>query len=173
MLTKDQKKEIVKEIEQKAQKSKALVFADYTGLNVKEISALRQEMRQSGIEFKVARKTLIDLGLRQAKIGGVAAKDLTGQLGVAFSATDEVAPAKILDKFARQTEKIKILGGVLEKKFIDAAQAMALAKLPDKQELIAKVVGSIRSPLAGLGNVLRGNLRGLVCALGAIAEKKS
>lgn len=134
---------------------------------------MRKELLQEGAEFKVARKTLINLAMEQAGIKDVDARSLDGQLGVAFSPKDEVAPAKVLNKFSKTNENIKILGGVLENKFIDAEAVLALAKLPSKQELLAKVVGSISAPMSGLLNVFSGNTRSLVYALNAIKDQRA
>lgn len=173
MLTKDKKEKIIKEIKQKAKDSKAIVFANYSGLGVKDISDLRKELREQGVEFKVARKTLVNLALKEANINDVDARALDGQLGVAFGLGDEVAPAKIINKFSKTNENLKILGGILENKFIDADSILALAKLPSREELLAKVVGSISAPMSGLLNVFGGNMRALVYALNAVKEKKA
>ncbi len=173
MLTKDRKKEIIKELQEKAENSKAIVFANYSGLTVKDLAHLRGEMRQQGVEFKVARKTLMDLALKKAEIEGVQTNELDGQVGVAFSEGDEVVAAKILSNFAKKNKSLQLLGGVLEKKFIGFDQVMFLAKLPSKEELLAKLVGSLAAPMSGLLNVFSGNTRNLVYALKAISEKKA
>jgi large subunit ribosomal protein L10 len=79
----------------------------------------------------------------------------------------------VLNQFRTTNESLKIIGGTLEKKFIDAAKVMELAQIPGKQELMAKLVGSINSPVSGFVNVLAGNLRGLVQVLKAASEKKT
>lgn len=173
MLTKDKKKEILKELEEKAKNSKAVVFADYSGLSVKDLTDLRNKMREQGVEFKVARKTLVSLALEKAGLKEVDAKGLEGQIGLAFSNQDEIAAAKMLNDFAKKNDKLKIRGGVLEQKFIDVEKVLSLAKLPSKQELLAKLVGSISAPMSGLLNVCQGNLRGLVYALKALGDKKA
>lgn len=173
MLTKDRKEEIIKDLQEKAQNSKAIVFADYSGLTVKELAELRGEMRQQGIEFKVARKTLMNLAFAKAGTEGVQATELEGQVGIAFAKDDEVSAAKILDKFSKKSKKMQLLGGVLENKFINMEQVLALAKLPSKEELLAKMVGSLSAPMRGLLNVFSGNARSLVYVLRAISEKKA
>jgi len=87
---------------------------------------------------------------------------------VAFGYQDEVAPAKILNDFAKNNEHLKILGGILENKFIDKMSVISLAKLPSKQELLGQLVGTIAAPMSGMLNVLQGNLRGLVRVLSII-----
>jgi len=173
MLTKNRKKEVIKELEEKAKNSKAVVFADYSGLTVNDLNSLRGQLREHEADFKVAKKTLVNLAFKNAGLKNVETKNLAGQMGIAFGMSDEVAPAKVLNKFAKTNPNLKILGGVLEGVFIAADQVLALAKLPSREELLAKVVGSLAAPMSGLLNVFQGNTRNLVYALNAIKEKKS
>ena len=170
MLTKPQKQNLVKDLAERLAKIKAAVFADYTGLSVAKMTDLRKKLREQGIEMKVAKKTLIDLAIKEVNIENVDIKKMAGQVALIMGYGDEISPAKILYNFAKTGEKIKILGGVLENKFIDASGVLGLAKLPSKQELLAKAVGSIAAPLAGLVNVLQGNLRNLVYVLSQIKQ---
>ena len=148
---------------------KSAVFFNYFGLPVKEINLLRNDCRKENIGYKVAKKTLLKKVLAEKGYDA----DLSGEVAVLFGRQDEVAPAKVIAAFAKTHDKAKIVGGVLEGQFITADKVKALSRLPSKQELLAKVVGSIASPLSGFVNVLQGNLRGLVYTLNAIKEKKS
>jgi len=168
MLTKDQKKDLVKNLSERLSKIKAAVFADYSGLNVAKMTELRRKLRAQGIDMQVAKKTLIDLAVKDAKIENTETKNMAGQVALIMGYDDEIAPAKIMYSFARSEEKLKILGGVLENKFINSQGVLELAKLPSRPELLAKAVGSIAAPLSGLVNVLQGNLRGLVYVLSQI-----
>lgn len=172
MQTKDQKKEIVKDLAKKIKDSKAVVFSDYKGLKVKDMSALRKELRASGIELKVLKKTLISLALKDAGIE-TDIKKLEGQIAIAVSSGDEILAAKIIAKVAKANENIKIVGGFLGDKKLSAAEVNALAKLPSKEELLAKLVGTLNAPVSGFVNVLAGNLRGLVQVLKAVADSKA
>lgn len=96
----------------------------------------------------------------------------SGPLAVAFGYEDEVAPAKLCWQFAKKNKALEITGGILEKDILTKEEIENLAKLPGKDELIAKVVGSIGAPISGFVNVLAGNLRGLVGVLGAIKDQK-
>ncbi len=171
MLTKDQKKQLVKDLSENIKASKSAVFVDYRGLKVKNLTGLKKELRGSGVEFKVAKKTLIEKAFRDSGID-MNVKNLEGQVAVAFSG-DEITGAKIIEKFGRTNENLKILAGVLEKKLMSAAEMKALARLPGKEELLAKLVGTLNAPVSGLVNVLAGNLRGLAQVLKAIAESKN
>ena len=151
---------------------KSVVFADFQGLKAGEIEEIRTKCVKSGLRYAVAKKTLLNLAFKQAGLT-MDTKSVTGSLTTVISFEDEVAPAKILADYAKAHEALKIKGGVLEAKFIDTKAVLALAKLPSKQELIAKVVGSIASPLRGFVTVLNGNLRGLVQVLSQIEKSKA
>ena len=100
------------------------------------------------------------------------AKKLEGQVAIAVSSKDEVAAAKIIAKLAKVNENLKIVGGILGTKELSVEEVNALAKLPTKEELLAKLVGTLNAPASGFVNVLAGNMRGFVTALQAIADKK-
>lgn len=171
--TKEQKRTILRELGDKVAKAKSVVFAKYSGLTVKENEDLRNKLRAEDSEYYVAKKTLFNLAFKDKAIEGLDIKKLDGQVAAVFGYTDEVAPAKIVDQFKKDKEgKIEFVGGILENKFIDAAGISSLAKLPSKQELYAKIVGSINAPVSGFVNVLAGNLRNFVQVLKAVSEKK-
>ena len=99
-------------------------------------------------------------------------EELNGPSALAFS-EDQVAPIKILSKFAKDHEFFKIKSGFIDGKVIDSKEVKSLAKLPSREVLIAQALGGLNAPIAGLANVLNGSIRGLVVALNAIAAKKS
>ncbi|PIP28568.1 MAG: 50S ribosomal protein L10 [Candidatus Moranbacteria bacterium CG23_combo_of_CG06-09_8_20_14_all_35_22] len=171
MQTKLQKKEIVKDLAQKIKNSKAVVFSDFKGLSVKDMTILRSELREKNIDFKVLKKTLMTLALKDAGIE-MDAKKMEGQIAVAVSSGDEVEASKIIAKMAKVNENLKISGGILGKKILSREEVMALSKLPSKEELLAKLVGTLNAPVSGFVNVLAGNLRGLVQVLKSISEVK-
>lgn len=171
MQTREQKKNIVKDLADKFKKAKAVVFSDFKGLAVKDMTSLRRELRQEGISFDVVKKTLINVALKDAGIEADV-KKLEGQIAVAVSGKDEVAAAKIIAKASKVNENLKIAGGFLGTKELSVEEIKALAKLPSKEELLGKLVGTLNAPVSGFVNVLAGNLRGLVTALKAISEKK-
>lgn len=171
--TKVQKQEIVRDLTHKAAKAKSVVFAQFGGLTVKENEALRKELKKENSEYCVAKKTLLDLSFKDLKLENLSVKGMEGRIAAIFGYEDEVAPAKILSKFKKDLkEKIEFAGGILENKFLSKEEVTALSQLPSKQELYAKIVGSINAPVSGFVNVLAGNLRGLVTVLKAVSEKK-
>src|SRR4030042_5373430 len=170
MLTKSQKQNLIKDLKERLLKIKSAVFADYTGLSVAKMTEVRRKLKGQGIEFKVVKKTLIDLAAKEAKIEDVKTKGMSGQIAFALGYEDEVATAKILHDFAKTDEHLKVLGGILDNRFVDAKIIIDLAVLPSRQELLAKAVGSIASPLSGMVNVLQGSLRNLVYVLAQIKK---
>jgi len=172
MQTKAQKETIVKDLTDKLKKIKSAVFADYAGLSVVKLTKLRRELRGQGVDIKVIKKTLVDISLKNAGINDADAKKMPGQLAVITGYDDEVAPAKIVYGFSRKEDKLKILGGILNNAFIDAAGIVGLAKLPSRPELLGKLVGTIAAPMSGMLNVLQGNMRGLVQVLSQIDAKR-
>jgi len=171
MQTRQQKEIIVRDLAEKLRGSKAVVFSDYKGLTVKDMTTLRNDLRKEGVDLKVLKKTLLQIALKDAGID-MDVKKLEGQIAVAVAKNDEVAAAKIIAKMAKANENLKIAGGILGTKELSVAEVNALAKLPSKEELLAKLVGTLNAPVSGFVNVLAGNLRGLVTVLKAVADKK-
>lgn len=167
--TRKQKEENLSQVEANLSQAKALVFTGYHGLTVADMDKLRSALRAEQVKFQVIKKTILQRAFRQVKLD-IDAKALGQGLAVAFGLADEVAPAKLLAKFQKDHEALKIYGGLLENKFIDAAAVMSLAKLPSKLELYAKLVGSMNAPVAGLVNTLAGTMRGLITALNGIKD---
>jgi large subunit ribosomal protein L10 len=171
--TREQKRTILKDLADKIAKAKLIIFTKYSGLTVKENEDLRSKLRQENNEYYVAKKTLFGLALKDKAIDGLDVKKFAGQVAAVFGYSDEVASAKIVDQFKKDQEgKIEFIGGILENKYINAAEVANLAKLPSKQELYAKIVGSIKAPVSGFVNALAGNIRNLAGVLKAIGDKK-
>lgn len=167
----DLKQPIVQEIKAKLEESKGAVLTDYRGLNVAEVTDLRNRLRQAGIEYKVVKNTLTRLAANEIGLEGLDAY-LEGPTAIAYGVEDPVAPAKILSEFAKEHKNLEIKAGIIEGKVIDFAGVKALAELPSKEVLLAKVLGGMQSPLYGFANVLQGNLRNLVYVLDAVRKTK-
>ena len=165
MITKDKKKEILKDLVDRLSRQKAIVFFDYTGLRVDQFQELRGKLREEGIDCHVIKKTLIDLALEKSGLKVNKIKKMPGQIALVLGYGDEVAPARILYQFAKENEDLKIVAGVIQGDFLENEAVISLAKLPAKQELLSKLVNSISGPTYGLVNVLKGNLRKLVFVL--------
>lgn len=172
--TKIQKQTDLRSLEAKIKEAKSIVFASYNALGVKESEELRNQLRKEQGEMIVAKKTLLNRALKSAEIEGADAKNFDGQVAVLFSNTDEVAAAKLLKEFRKANkDKVDFAGGILEGKFINKASVIALADLPSKHELLARLVGTINAPVSGFVNVLAGNLRGLLNVVTAIKDSKN
>jgi large subunit ribosomal protein L10 len=171
--TKQQKELLIKEVSQKIKDSKALVFASYKGVTVKDITGIRKELMKSGSSWQVLKKTLLNIALKDAGVE-VNGRELPGQIAVAFS-HDEVAAAKVIADFQKANKEVplNIEGGALGSKSLSVQEVKALAKLPSQDELRAKLVGTLQAPISGFVRVLGGNLSGLVQVLKAIEGKKA
>ena len=167
----EQKKQVVTDLTEKIKSAQSIVLADYRGLTVEQDTELRNALRNAGVEYKVVKNTLTSLAMKES---GIELDDfLTGPTAMAISSADAVAPAKVLAEFSKKFEKLELKVGVVEGKVIDIDGIKALAELPSREVLIAKVLGGFNAPISGFVNVLNGNMRGLVVALNAIAEQKA
>lgn len=171
MTTKQQKKEIVQELAEKFSRQKAVVFSNYSGLTVNDAQKLREKLRENNIDYKVAKKTLVDLALKEAGFKDIKIKDLSGQVSIAMGYEDEVLPAKLLYDFSKTNKNLKMLAGLAAGDYMDEEGIVRLASLPSKTELLGKVVGGIAAPMSGMLNALQGNIRKLVYILSNIKSE--
>jgi large subunit ribosomal protein L10 len=170
--TKQQKQQTVKDLTERLKKAKSLVFFNFDNLKVKEVEELRKNCRVENVDYLVAKKTLMKIAFKEAGITEVDPKTFDKGVAIAFGYGDEVAPARIVQDFAKEHEALYTVGGVLEDKYVNRDKILELAKLPSKDELLAKVVGSIKAPVSGFVNALAGNLRNLVYVLNAVKNNK-
>ena len=165
--TKEQKKEMLKNIGDRIKDSKALVISVFDKLTVAEDQELRRELRKENVDYQVVKKTLLKKSFEENKIDELPIDELNANISLA-SSRDEVAGAKVLCNFSNDREDFRVLGGLLNGLWFDSVKINELAKLPSKPELLAKTVATINAPVSGLVNVLAGNLRGLVNVLNSI-----
>lgn len=170
-LTKEQKQNIVKELGENIAKQKAMVFVSIKGLKASDLFDLRRKLRESDCSLSVAKKTLMNIAFKANKLE-IEVDKLQGQVALVLGFKDEVMPAKTVYQFSKTNSNLEILGGFLENKFKEVEDIIMLAKIPSREELLAKVVGSISAPISGFVNVLQGNLRGLVYVLKGINPVK-
>lgn len=161
----------IKDIGDKLSRSTLVILTDYQGMTVKQITDLRRKLDQHQAEYRVLKNTLTIRALPEDK--APLKEHLSGTCAVLFGFGDVVMPAKALVNFIAEAEKPRIIGGMMDGQFLPEAEIKSLAKLPSREELLAKVVGGLQSPIRGLVNVLQGNLRKLVYALNAVKDKKS
>jgi large subunit ribosomal protein L10 len=171
-MARPEKEAAVSEILERLQKSKAVVIADYRGLNVLEVTELRKKLRDAGVDYKVAKNSLTSRAAKAANIEGLD-EYLTGPNAMAFGYNDVVVPAKILSTFAKTHKKLEIKGGILEGKVIDFNAVKALADLPSREALLTQLAGVMQAPIRGLATVLAGPMRKMVYALEAVRKQKA
>lgn len=166
MITKEQKKKVVEELKDKVARQKAMVFVDFTGLKVKELSLLRKKLKAGQGELKVAKKTLMSLALKDynPEVSDIL-KEMPREIALVFGYQDEMSPAKTLWQFSKDNLNLKILGSILESQknaFLTDLETIELAKLPGREELLARLVGSIQAPISNFVYALQYNLKGLI-----------
>ncbi len=153
------KKELVEEIKDKIQRAKSFVVVDYRGITVAEDTALRASFRSANAEYRVYKNRLVQRALNELGIAGFD-EYLQGTSAVAFGFEDEIVPAKLIKDAGTKTKKLEIKCGLLNGSFISADEVKELANIPSREELVAKLLFLLQSPM-----------RGLAVALNAIAEK--
>ncbi|MDR1082383.1 MAG: 50S ribosomal protein L10 [Coriobacteriales bacterium] len=162
--------ELVSKIKDDLTAADAVWVIDYRGLTVKQAEDLRARIREQGAMLKVYKNSFTERALTDLELPNLGAV-LEGPSAFVFASGDPVASAKVIKDFAKEHESLEVKGGLLNKEIVTANQIKAIADLPSREELIAQFIGSIRSPLAGIVQVLNGPTTQLARTLGAIAEK--
>ena len=162
-ISREKKKEILETLKKTAQEAVSVVFVNFHGLSVSDVTEMRKGLRGKGVSYRVAKKTLISKAFKDAHIEGQEPV-LEGELALSFgSGSDSLAPAREVYTFQKKYEgKLSILGGVFEKRFVGQEEMVSLAKIPPQEVLYGQFVNLINSPI-----------QGLVIALDAMAQKKS
>jgi large subunit ribosomal protein L10 len=169
-VNREEKARVIEELTEKLEGG-SVVFVDYKGMNVAQSTRLRARSRESGVEFVVAKNTLAQRAANQAGVKGIS-EYLVGPTALAFS-EDPVVSAKLMAEFSDEIGTFELKGGLLDgDQVVDAEGVVALSRLPEREQLIAQVVGGIQSPIAGLVNVLNGTIRNLAVVLNQVAEQK-
>jgi large subunit ribosomal protein L10 len=169
---KPEKKEAVQMFLDRVQKSKAAVVTGYSGLTVEEVTQLRAQLFHAKVEYHVVKNNLAKIALNKANIT-VLDDLLVGPTAIALAMEDAVAPARVLSKFAKDHEKLSLRGGYMDGRKITTQDIKALSNLPSREVLLAKMLGSMKSPVTGIVQVLAGPARKLVYALNAVKEMKA
>ena len=165
------KKQIVLEIKEKMEKAQGMVFYDYRGLTVAEVSDLRNKFREAGVEYKVMKNAMLK---RAADMLDLSELDehLVGPTAVAFGFDDPVAPAKALVEYTKKLKKTEIKTGVLDGRVIGVNEIISLAELPSREQLLGMLAGTLNAPITGLARSLSGIICNLGYALNAVREQK-
>lgn len=147
------KKPIVEEISANIKDAQSVVLVDYRGLTVEQDTNLRKQLREAGITYKVYKNTMMNFAFKGTDFESLTSY-LEGPSAIAISTTDATAPARVLCKFAKEASKLEIKGGVVEGTVYDAAGIAEIAKVPSREELLSRLLGSMQSPVANFARVM-------------------
>ncbi len=172
-MKRSEKEQVIAEVKDMIVRAKGMFFADFTGITVEQVTELRREFRKSNIEYRVVKNTLARKALESVTGYDKVYEKLVGHTGIAFGYDDPVAPAKIMKKFRDKHEKLKVKVCVVEKQVFDGKQLDQIAALPSRGEMIAAILGSIQSPIAGVVGAVNAVMRDLVSVIDAIEKKKA
>ncbi len=171
MATKAFKSEKIDAIKSKVEKAQVAVITEYKGYTVEEITKLRRALQKEGGDYMVTKNTLTKVAIKGTEYEAMA--DLMkGPIAIAFGYEDQVSPAKIVSNFIKTSKKGEILGAVLDGNLLSAEEAKALANLPSKEELYAKMLGSINSPATGITLGINAVMASLTRAMAAVRDQK-
>lgn len=172
MSTKAFKAEKISQMKEKIEKAKVAIVTDYQGLSVEEITKLRRSIQKEDGDYMVTKNTLAKIAVKGTEYE-ILTEALTGPVAIAFGFEDQVAPAKALAKFIKEAKKGEILAAAMDGKLLSASEAKALANLPSKQEIYAKMLGCINSPASGIANSVNAVMSSLTRAMAAVRDQKS
>ena len=172
VLSKDSKKEILQDLIANLKESKGVVLTDYQGMNVSQISSLRNELKEKKVEFKIVKNTLIEKASEELNLEDLT-KDLIGCTAMAFCSDDGVAPARLLKEYFKKNRiDLKIKSGLVDGRVFSSEKIIEIASLPSKDVIIAQIINGVKSPLFSLIFILQGPLRGLIYTLEAVKKQK-
>ena len=148
------KQPVVNEIKELLTDAQSAVLVSYRGITVEQDTAMRKELREADVEYKVYKNTMIRFAIQGTEFEALA-DDLTGPTAIAVSKTDATAPARILAKHVKNVEVLEMKSGVVEGTFYDVAGVTALAEIPSREELLGRLLGSMQSPVTNFARVLK------------------
>ncbi len=172
-MNKNEKTDVVSQVKEMINNSSAIYLTDYTGINVEDISAIRNNFRKEGVNYKVIKNTLFKRAIDEAGKYDKLADHLTGMTGYAFASDNPVAPAKIIKKYFDETQKLALKACYIEDQYYPSDKLNELASLPSKKELIASILGSINAPASGIVGAINAVMRDLVSVIDEISKKKA
>lgn len=149
----EEKKPIVEEITNNVKDAQSVILVNYSGLTVEQDTILRKELREAGVLYKVYKNTMMNFAFKGTACESLS-EHLHGTNALAISADDATAPARILDKYAKQYPALELIAGVVEGNYNDKEGIQALASIPSREELLGKLLGSIQSPISNFARVL-------------------
>ena len=171
MVIRPEKVAMIAALKETMKNAKGAVLTDYRGIKVAQDTKLRRKMREAGVQYSVIKNNMASIAAKEAGIEGLDAY-LKGPLALVSSDKDPVAAAKLISEFIKENRIMEIKGGLVEGTVIDAEGVKALANLPSREILLARLLGSMQSPITGFVTVLQGNIRNLVYALDQVRQQK-
>ena len=172
-MNRNEKSEIISEIKELLESSSAIYLTDYSGINVEDISNIRNQFRTEGVRYKVFKNTLVKRALDEAGKYEKIADHLVGMTGFAFASSNPLAPAKIINKYFGDKEKLALKACYVEGDYFEGSQLKTLATLPTKNELIASILGSINAPVSGIVGSINAVMRDLVSVVDQISQNQA
>lgn len=170
MATKAFKEDKIKKIKEKLEKAQVAIVTEYKGLSVDEITNLRRKLQKEDGDYTVTKNTLAKIAVKGTEFE-VLTDCFKGPIALALGFKDQVSPAKALSGFIKETKKGEIIAAALDGKLLSAEEAKALANLPSREEIYAKMLGCVNSPASGIANSVNGVLIKLVRTLDAVKDK--
>ena len=168
----EEKKAAVAELNEKLEEAKSMVVTDYIGLNVAEMTELRDKLREAGVEYKVVKNTLASIAVGQSDIKEEITDFFNGPTAIAFGMEDVISPAKVLVDFEKENDLFEIKAGYLNDEVIDREKVVSLSEVPGREELLSKAFAGMQAPISGLVNVLQSNIRNIVQVLNQVKAQK-
>jgi len=172
-MNRNEKSELISEIKELLESSSAVYLTDYHGINVEDISSLRTQFRNEGVRYKVFKNTLVKRALDEIGKYDKIVDHLNGMVGFAFTTKNPLAPAKIINKYFGDKEKLSLKACYVEGEYFDGSQLKILATLPTKNELISSIMGSLNSPVSGIVGAINAVVRDLVSVVDQISKREA
>ncbi len=170
-VTREQKAQQLQELKQEFSGAQSIIFTNYIGLTVAQVSDLRRKLRAAGAEMKVAKKTLMCIAAKENGLPVPADKDLPGPVACIFSKTDPIVGPQVAFAFGKEHKQVKFLGGFFEGKLLSASDAQTLATIPGRPVLLATFAGMLQSPLRSFASIINSPLTGFARALSEKSKK--
>jgi large subunit ribosomal protein L10 len=173
MINLETKQQMLAELNEKFSKAQGLYFMDFSSMNVEEINSLRKKFREKGVEYKVAKNTLIWRAIKEQGMGDLDEAFLKGNTSIALAFDDPLVPAKILKQIHDKEDKPKFKAAIVEKVFYDSSKLKLLGTLPSKAELISGIMGSLESPVSGIVGTFNSLFRDIASLVEEVAKKQN
>ncbi len=173
MVTKEQKQQQLADLTELLRDAKGIYFADYSGMSVVAVDAMRAALKKKGFAYRVGKNTLIRRAL--ADVGGyesIPSDKFEGMTGLVVSYDDPITPAKILRDISEKTQKPKVKVAIIEREVFDGSQLKQVAELPTREEIISSILGALDAPVSGIVGSINAVMRDLAGVIEAVAKKR-